>query len=94
MSSVECEERDRLEDPHALLGQGVRHAAWLGLEEVPSAVEAVKVLPVLPHLLVPRIPTLCADIRTLFEEYGLSRLIMVLVYANPLPTYMSVALLN
>ena len=94
MSSLEGEERDGPQDPHALLRHGVWHTAWLGLEEVASAVEAVKVLPVLPHLLVPRIPTLCADIRTLFEEYGLSRLTMVLVYANPLPTYMSVALLN
>ena len=53
------------QDPHALLGHGVGHTTWLGLEEVASAVEAVKVLPVLPHQLVAGVPTLCADIRTL-----------------------------
>ena len=64
VSSLEGEEGDRLQDPHAFLWNSVWHASWLWLEEVSPAVESVKLSPVLLHLFVSRIPSLCGDIGT------------------------------
>ena len=69
VSSLEGEEGDRLQDPHALLWHGVRQPSWLWLEEVPPAVEPVEILPVLPHLFVPRIPSLRGNIGTLLFNW-------------------------
>ena len=69
VSSLEGEEGDGLQDPHALLWHSVWQASWLWLEEVPPAVELVKFVPVPPCLFVPWIPSLRGDIGTLIFNW-------------------------
>ena len=70
VSSLEGEEGDRLQDPHAFLWNSVWHASWLWLEEVLPAVESVKISPVQQRLFVPRIPSLCILRTPLFNWWA------------------------